>query len=68
MCDSKKTLAAVIGTITGVALVSAAVWLYVKSQEEEPVKNVQDAIGRAFEKVREIEKSILSARPSSNPQ
>jgi len=67
VCDSKKTLAAVIGTITGVALVSAAVWLYVKSQEEEPVKNVQDAISQAFEKVREIEKSISSARSSATP-
>ena len=53
----KKTWAVAMGAAAGVAAVTLAVWWYVKSHAEahQPIKDVQDAISRAYDKIREIE-------------
>jgi hypothetical protein len=56
VANQKKTLAAVFGAAAGVAAVTIAITWYVKSHSEEPIKDVQDAIKKAYEKIKEIEK------------
>jgi CDP-diglyceride synthetase len=53
--DHKKTWAIALGAAAGVTAVSFAVMWYVKSHSEEPIKDVQDAIGKAYDKIKEIE-------------
>lgn len=48
--------AVVLGAAAGVTAVSLAVAWYVKSHSEtQPIRDVQDAIGRAYDKIKEIE-------------
>lgn len=62
MADHKKTWAVVVGTAAGVTAVSLAVMWYMKNHSEsQPVRDVQDAIGRAYDKIKEIEQ-IATAR------
>lgn len=63
MTDDRKTWAVVLGTVAGVTAVALAVTWYVRSRTEEPIRDVQDAIGRAFDKVKEIER-IATMRPA----
>lgn len=56
MADDKKTLAVFLGAAAGVTAVSLAIIWYVKSHAEaQPIRDVQDAISRAYDKIREIE-------------
>ncbi len=56
MSDNKKTWAMLLGAAAGVTAVSLAVAWYLKSHSEaQPIKDVQDAISRAYDKIKEIE-------------
>jgi len=54
--NEKKTWAVLLGAAAGVTAVSLAVAWYVKSQAgSQPIRDVQDAISRAYDKIKEIE-------------
>jgi len=56
VANQKKTWAVVLGTAAGAAAVSIAVMWYVRSHSAgQPIRDVQEAISRAYEKIREIE-------------
>lgn len=56
MANQKKTWAIVLGTAAGVAAVSLAVMWYIKSRADEPIRDVQEAVRRAYDKIKEIER------------
>lgn len=63
MANHKKTWAVVLGAAAGVTAVSlAAIW-YVKSHSEEPIRDVQDAIKKAYDKIKEIEQIATTRLP-----
>ena len=56
VANHKKTWAVALGAAAGVAAVSIAVMWYVRSHANaQPIKDVQKAISRAYDKIREIE-------------
>lgn len=56
MAKGNKTWAVVLGTAAGVTAVSLAVAWYLKSHgEAQPIRDVQDAISQAYDKIKEIE-------------
>ena len=58
MADHNKTCAwaVLLGAAAGITAVSLAVVWYVKSHSEaQPIRDVQDAISRAYDKIKEIE-------------
>lgn len=56
MADDKKTWAVLLGAAAGVTAVSLAIMWYVKSHaESQPIRDVQDAITKAYDKIKEIE-------------
>ncbi|MEN6520216.1 MAG: hypothetical protein ABFD46_03565 [Armatimonadota bacterium] len=56
MAKGNKTWAVVLGAAAGVTAVSLAVAWYIKSHSEtQPIKDVQDAISQAYDKIKEIE-------------
>ncbi len=50
-----------LGAAAGVTLVSAAIVWYMKAHSEQPIKDVQDAISRAYDKIKELE-NIATAK------
>ena len=64
MADDRKTWAVILGTAAGVAAVTAAIVWYAKTHSENhPIKDVQEAISRAYDKIKEIEQ-IATLRPA----
>ena len=62
MADHKKNWAILLGAAAGVAAVSLAIAWYVRSHAEvQPIRDVQEAISRAYDKIKEIEQ-IASLR------
>ena len=56
MSDHKNTWAVLLGTAAGVTAASLAVAWYVKSHSEaQPIRDVQEAISKAYDKIKEIE-------------
>lgn len=56
MSNGKKTWAVMLGAAAGVTAVSLAVAWYLKSHSEsQPIRDVQDAISQAYDKIKEIE-------------
>lgn len=62
MADNKRNWAVLLGAAAGVAAVSLAIAWYVRSHAEaQPIRDVQEAISRAYDKIKEIEQ-IASLR------
>ncbi len=62
MSDNKNSWAVLLGAAAGVTAVSIGVAWYLKSRSEgttQPIRDVQDAIGRAYDKIKEIEQIAL---------
>jgi hypothetical protein len=61
---NRKTLAVILGTTAGVAMVSVAVTWYMKthSHAEPIVKDVQGMISDAYDKVKNLEQSLTKWR------
>ncbi|MBI2842564.1 MAG: hypothetical protein HYX78_04115 [Armatimonadetes bacterium] len=56
MADQKRIWAVAIGAAAGATAVSFGIWWYVRSRaESQPIKDAQQAITRAYEKIKEIE-------------
>jgi putative Ca2+/H+ antiporter (TMEM165/GDT1 family) len=54
--NNKKTWAVLLGAAAGVTTVSLVAAWYIKTHSEsQPIRDVQDAIGRAYDKIKEIE-------------
>lgn len=55
MAQENKTLAMVLGAAAGVTVVTVAVLWYMRSHAEHPIRDVQDAISMAYDKLKEME-------------
>jgi CDP-diglyceride synthetase len=54
--SNNKTWAVLLGAAAGVTAVSLVAAWYIKNHaEDQPIKDVQDAISRAYDKIKEIE-------------
>ena len=66
MAQDKKTVTVMLGAAAGVTMVTVAVLWYMKAHSEQPIKDVQDAIGRAYDKLKELE-NIATSRLGEQP-